>query len=188
MRHQVNRFTERAEIQTGLVPVVVHYSVCRFSEFLCLSFVMQRQSSNSSQVSHKVSFECLIESVSGLLKSQSPQKHILAAFPVAQLAFLTFFHKDFWELEFKALALLTLHSPAVKHIRGSLRWAGTFWGRCERCCWHTEVPLYEKGEGSWITIGLCVRCVNQECFRSLEVINLQIWAMSPHDWGRRYSV
>lgn len=40
-------------------------------------------------------------------------------------------------------------------------------------------------KGGWITMALCVRCVNQECFRSLEVINLLSLLMSLNDWGLR---
>lgn len=31
----------------------------------------------------------------------------------------------------------------------------------------------KRGKKSWITIAHCVMCMNQECFRSLEVINLR---------------
>lgn len=40
------------------------------------------------------------------------------------------------------------------------------------CTTGLDISLYEK-EKSWITIAHCVMCTNQECFRSLEVINLR---------------
>lgn len=110
-----------------------------------------------------------------------PQKHILAAFPVAQPAFLTYFHKDLWELEFKARCRITLHFQ--------IQWNAHIWGNFGmnrdtveetsdtlldwRRCLHTEG---EEGE---------LGCVDQECFRSLEVTNPLSSLMSLNDWGLR---
>lgn len=45
----------------------------------------------------------------------------------------------------------------------------------------SEAPQGEKGKGSQVTIAHCFRCVNQECFGSLEVIN----QLNPGEVGRR---
>lgn len=50
-------------------------------------------------------------------KHTAKEKHILAAYPAAQLAFLTYFHRDFWELEFRTLAAVTYCSHTHSEVK-----------------------------------------------------------------------
>lgn len=85
------------------------------------------------------------EPTTGSLRSKhtAREKHILAAYPVARLAFLTYFHRDFWELELRTLAAVGYCShtvPEVKHrhFLGVRRWGVV--GRVVGCVQTLWVP------------------------------------------------